>query len=464
MSNKQKTLKSPISFEGVGLHTGVYTKMTIKPAPENTGYIFKRIDQPEPNEILAVADNVADTSRSTTIENKNIKVITIEHVLASLYGMGIDNALIELDNIEVPILTGNAKPYIDKILEVGIITQNTEKEYYVIKKSITFSDEEKGNEFVTFPDDSLTLNVLIDYNSTVLGHQYATLNNIEEFPTEIAPAKTFVFFRELEYLYDHNLIKGGSLENALVIVEKESTQEDFDRLADKLGRPRVKYKGRGILNDQDLLFNNEPARHKLLDLLGDLALIGVPIKGKILAKRPGHSVNVDFVKKLRQDYKARKLKGDIPEIDPTIEPIYDINKIRKILPHRPPFLLVDKVMTFNENSIIAVKNVTMNEPFFVGHFPEEPVMPGVLIVEAIAQAGGILVLSGVDEPEKYSTYFLKINNVKFRKKVIPGDTLIFRCTYLAPVKRGIVTMHGEAFVGQDLVCDGEFTAQIVKNK
>lgn len=462
--SQQKTLKGAISFEGIGLHTGVYTKMTIKPAPENTGYVFKRIDLPEPNEVQAIVDNVSDTSRSTTIEYNGVKVITIEHVLSALYALEIDNAIIELDNVEVPILTGNSKPFVDEILRVGIVEQNAKKEYYIIKKSIIYTDDERGSEIITFPDENLSINVMIDYNSSVLGNQYAILNSLKDYPKEIAPSKTFVFFRELEYLFDHNLIKGGSLENAIVIVEKESTQEDFDRLADKMGKPRVKYKGRGILNEQDLIFHNEPARHKILDLLGDLALIGVPIKGRILAKRPGHAVNVDFVKKLREDYKTRKLKGDVPEIDLTATPLMDINHIKKILPHRPPFLLVDKVMSITKDSIIAIKNVTMNEAFFVGHFPDEPVMPGVLIVEAIAQTGGLLVLSEVEDPEKYSTYFLRIGNVKFRKKVVPGDVLIFRCTYLTPIKRGIVTMHGEAFVGNELVCDGEFTAQIVKNK
>lgn len=464
MSDKQKTIAKSISFEGIGLHSGVYSHMTINPAEANTGYVFKRIDLPEQPEILAIVENVVETSRSTTIELNGVKVMTVEHVLSALYGLGIDNALIEIDNIEVPILNGNAKLYVEAVLNVGSLEQEADKEYFILKKSISYIEEDKGIEIITFPDDNLSLNVMIDYNSAVLGHQYATLNNLSEYPSEIAPAKTFVFVKELEYLFDHNLIKGGSIENALVIMEKGLTQEDLDRLADKINRPHVHTKESGILNDEDLIFLNEPARHKLLDLIGDLALVGMPVKGKILAKRPGHAANIEFVKKLRQEIKKKKLKGDIPEYDALAEPVYDIIGIRKLLPHRPPFLLVDRISTLTENSIIGIKNVTMNEPFFVGHFPEEPVMPGVLIVEAIAQTGGILVLSSVEEPERYSTYFLKINYVKFRRKVVPGDTLIFRCTYLAPIKRGIVTMHGEAFVGQELACDGEFTAQIVKNR
>jgi len=385
-------------------------------------------------------------------------------VMSAAYGLGIDNLLIEIDSVEVPILTGNSKPYVDQILKVGLKDQTAEKEFFEIKQSYHYADEEKGIEIMTFPDDEFSVHVMIDYHSAVLGHQYATLNSIDEYEKEIAPAKTFVFLRELEFLLENNLIKGGSLDNALVIIEKGVSQEELDRLADKFHKPRVKTIDQGILNEKDLIFSNEPARHKLLDLIGDFALVGMPVKGKILATRPGHASNVEFAKKVRQEIKKRKIKGNIPEVDLYAEPIVDIAGIRKLLPHRPPFLFVDKAMQITENSIIAVKNVTMNEPFFVGHFPEEPVMPGVLIIEAIAQAGGILVLSNVDEPEKYSTYFLKIDKVKFKRKVIPGDTLIFRCSYIAPMKRGIVTMHGEAFVGQELACEGDFTAQIIKNK
>jgi len=464
MAVKQRTISKAVNLQGEGLHTGKFANITIKPAPENHGIIFVRIDLEGRPEVEALVENVVDTERSTTIEKNGARITTVEHVMSALYGLEIDNAIIEIDSLETPILTGNAKPYVDKILEVGIVEQNADKEFFVIKNSITYSDEEKGIELLTFPDDQFSVHVMIDYKSTVLGHQYATLNHLDDYATQIAPCKTFVFLRELEYLLDNNLIKGGSLENAIVIIERGVSQEELDRLADKFNKPRVKAIEKGILNAQDLIFTNEPARHKLLDVIGDLALVGMPIKGKILATRPGHTSNIEFAKKIRQEIKNRKIKGKIPEIDTTKKPLMDINKIKELLPHRPPFLLVDKVMELNENSIITMKNVTMNEPFFLGHFPNEPVMPGVLIVEAMAQSGGLLVLSSVDEPHRYSTYFLKIDKVKFKRKVVPGDTLIFKCEYLAPTRRGVVTMHGEAYVGNELACEGDFIAQIIKNK
>lgn len=464
MIENQRTISKVLNFEGEGLHTGVYAHITLNPAPVNHGIKFKRIDLDEQPIVEALIENVVDTARSTTIEKNGGKIITIEHVMSAVYGLGIDNIMIEIDNIEVPILTGNSKPYVDKIIQTGIVEQEAKKEYFEIKKSFHYADEEKGIEIMTFPDDGFSVHVMIDYQSSVLGHQYATLNNLSDYSTEIAPAKTFVFLRELELLLEHDLIKGGSLDNALVIIEKGVSQNELDRIADKFNKPRVQTIDQGILNEKDLIFGNEPARHKLLDLIGDFALVGMPVKGKILATRPGHASNVEFAKKIRQEIKKRKIKGHIPEVDITKKPEFDINKIRQLLPHRPPFLLVDKAIEIKNNRIIAVKNVTMNEPFFTGHFPEEPIMPGVLIVEALAQAGGILVLSTVDKPELYSTYFLKIDKVKFKRKVVPGDTLIFRCAYIAPVKRGIVTMHGEAFVGQELACEGDFTAQIIKNK
>ncbi len=464
MAEKQKTIAKPISFEGEGLHTGGYAKLTLKPAPEHFGIKFKRIDLEGQPIVEALVENVVDTARSTTIEKNGARVVTVEHVMSAVYGLGIDNLLIELNAPETPILSGNSEPFVNGIIQAGIENQNSNKEFFEIKKSYHYNDEEKGIEIMTFPDDEFSVHVMIDYHSAVLGHQYATLNNLSEYIKEIASAKTFVFLRELEFLLDNNLIKGGSLDNALVIIEKGVSQEELDRLADKFNKPRVKAIDQGILNEKDLIFSNEPARHKLLDLIGDFALVGMPVKGKILATRPGHSSNIEFAKKVRQEIKKRKIKGNIPDVDLNAKPAVDIALIRKLLPHRPPFLLVDKALEVQDNSIIAVKNVTMNEPFFVGHFPDEPIMPGVLIVEAIAQTGGILVLSGVDEPEKYSTYFLKIDKVKFKRKVVPGDTIIFRCTFIAPIKRGIVTMHGEAFVGQELACEGDFTAQIVKNK
>ncbi|MBN2663076.1 MAG: bifunctional UDP-3-O-[3-hydroxymyristoyl] N-acetylglucosamine deacetylase/3-hydroxyacyl-ACP dehydratase [Bacteroidales bacterium] len=464
MAEKQKTIARPLNFEGEGLHTGVFAHLTFKPAPENHGIKFKRIDLEGQPSVEALVENVVDTARSTTIEKNGARVVTVEHVMSAVYGLGIDNLIVEIDAVETPILSGNSKPFVDEILRVGLVEQNAEKEFFEIKKSFHYSDEDKGIEIMTFPDDEFSVNVMIDYHSAVLGHQYATLDHIGDYASEIASAKTFVFLRELEFLLENNLIKGGSLDNALVIIEKGVTQDELNRLADKFNKPRVKAIDQGILNEKDLIFRNEPARHKLLDLIGDFALVGMPVKGKILATRPGHASNIEFAKIIRQEIKKRKIKGNIPEVDLNAPPFANINQIKKLLPHRPPFLLVDKAIEVTDNSIIAVKNVTMNEPFFVGHFPDEPVMPGVLIVEAIAQTGGILVLSGVDDPSKYSTYFLKIDKVKFKRKVIPGDTLIFRCTFIAPMKRGIVTMHGEAFVGQEIACEGDFTAQIVKNK
>lgn len=464
MADKQKTISKPITLEGEGLHTGQFAKLTFKPAPENYGIKFKRTDLENQPEVEAVVENVVDTSRSTTIEKNGARIITVEHVMAAIYGLGIDNLIVEIDTIETPILTGNSQPFVDALKKAQIIEQNEDKEYFIIKKSYTYSDEEKGIELMTFPDDEYSLHVMIDYKSAVLGHQYATLNKLDEFEEEIAAAKTFVFLRELEFLYDNDLIKGGSLDNALVIIEKGVEQDELDRLSDKLGTPRIEAIEQGILNHEDLIFSNEPARHKLLDVIGDLALVGMPIKGKILATRPGHASNVEFAKIIRQEIKKRKIKGNVPDVDIFAKPVYDINEIKKLLPHRPPFLLVDKALQLTKNKIVAVKNVTMNEPFFVGHFPDEPVMPGVLIVEALAQAGGILVLSGVDKPELYSTYFLKIDKVKFKRKVIPGDILIFNCEYISPMKRGIVTMHTEAYVGNELACEGELTASIVKNK
>lgn len=464
MAEKQKTIKSPITLKGEGLHTGNPVELTIKPAPINHGYKFQRIDLENKPIINAIVENVVDTSRSTTIEENGARIITVEHILSALYGLEIDNALIEIDSPETPILDGSAKQYVEEILKVGTQEQDAFKDFFVIKNSITFSDEEHGIELMTFPDDNFTLNVMIDYKSAVLGNQYATLNSLSEYKDQIAPCKTFVFLRELEFLLKNNLIKGGSLDNAIVIIEKGVEQDELDRLADLFNKPRVKAKRQGILNEKDLIFPNEPARHKLLDLLGDLALVGVPIKGKILATRPGHSSNIEFAKKIKQEIKNRKLKKNIPIFDLTKEPVADINKITELLPHRPPFLLVDKIVHMTNIEVVGVKNVTMNEPFFVGHFPNEPVMPGVLIVEAMAQTGGILVLGNVENPELYSTYFMKIDKVKFKRKVIPGDTLVFRLELISPIRRGIVNMRAEAYVGENIVCEGDLTAQIIKNK
>lgn len=465
MSEKQKTISKPITLTGAGLHTGIDVTITFNPAPENHGYVFKRVDLEGQPIVKATVENVIDTSRSTVIEANGARVGTVEHVLSAAYGLEIDNLLIEINAPETPILDGSAKYYVKALQEAVIVDQEADKEFFVVKSSINYSDEEHGIEIMTFPDDTLSLNVMIDYNSSVLGNQYATLSSLKEYKNDISECKTFVFLRELEFLLKNNLIKGGSLDNALVIIEKETTQDELDRIADLFNKPRVEVtKKQGILNQDDLIFPNEPARHKLLDLLGDIALIGMPIKGKILATRPGHYSNVEFAKKIRQVIKKSKSKNSAPAYNPSVPPLIDINEIKKLLPHRPPFLLVDKIIEMTSNEIIGVKNVTMNEPFFVGHFPEEPIMPGVLIVEAMAQAGGILVLNSVDEPEKYSTYFMKIDKVKFKKKVVPGDTLIFKCEFLTPIRRGIANMRAQAFVGDSIVTEGEFMAQVIKTK
>lgn len=463
MAEKQKTIAKSASLQGIGLHTGIDVTITFKPAPENHGYVFQRVDLDEKPLIRAMIENVVDTSRSTVLEEHGARVGTVEHVLSAAYGLGIDNLLIEINAPETPILDGSAKLYVKVFSEAGIVEQEANKNFFIVTNNISYSDEENGIELMTFPDEDFSVNVMIDYNSSVLGNQYATLSSLDEYKEEIAECKTFVFLRELEFLLKNNLIKGGSLDNAIVIIEKETTQKELDRLADLFGKPRVKVKDRGILNDEDLIFPNEPARHKLLDLLGDLALVGVPIKGKILATRPGHSSNVEFAKKIKQVIKKKRGKNIAPVLDVS-DPLMNINDIKKILPHRPPFLLVDKILQMDSLEVIGLKNVTINEGFFAGHFPEEPVMPGVLIVEAMAQVGGILVLSTVSDPENYITYFMKMDKVKFKRKVVPGDTLIFKLELLSPIRRGIANMKGQAFVGEHVVAEGEFMAQITRDK
>lgn len=464
MTEKQTTLKGEVYFKGKGLHTGVDVNLTICPAEENSGYVFKRIDMEGEPTIDAIADNVIDTSRGTTIEQNGARVSTIEHVLASLYGLGIDNALIKVDGPEMPIMDGSAKGFVEKIQSVGIQEQEAERGFYVIKEKLVYSDPERGIEIAAYPDDSFSIDVLIDFNSRVLGNQYAQLLDMKDFAKQIAPCRTFVFFHELEVLLKNNLIKGGDLENAIVIMENEVAQEELDRIADLFNKPRVEVRPEGILNNLDLHFQNEPARHKLLDIVGDLALVGRSIKGKIIAKRPGHLANTELAKIIRKMARKEAMKPNVPVFDVNKPPLYDINKIKETLPHRPPFLLVDKIVHLDASYIVGVKNVTMNEPFFVGHFPEEPVMPGVLQIEAMAQVGGIFVLNTVPDPENYSTYFLKIDRVKFKRKVVPGDTLVFRLELLEPIRRGIANMYGQAFVGETLVMEGELLAQVIKNK
>lgn len=464
MIEKQTTLKSEIIFKGKGLHTGVDVVLVVCPAEESTGYVFKRVDLEGEPTIEAIADNVVDTSRGTTIEHNGVRVSTIEHVMAALSGLGIDNALIKINGPEMPIMDGSSRVFVEEIMKVGVKTQNAERGFYVIKEKLVYSDPEKGIEIAAYPDESFSVDVLIDYNSRVLGNQYAQLVDIKDFPVQIAPCRTFVFFHELEFLLKNNLIKGGDLQNAIVIMEKEAPQEELDRIADLFNKPHVHVKPEGILNNLDLHFPNEPARHKLLDIIGDLALVGRRIKGKIIAKRPGHHANTELAKIIRKMARKEAMKPNIPKFDLNQPPLLDILQIRNILPHRPPFLLIDKILHMDETTVTGMKNVTMNEDFFVGHFPDEPVMPGVLQIEAMAQVGGIFVLNTVPDPENYVTYFLKIDRVKFKRKVVPGDTIIFRLELLEPIRRGIANMFGQAFVGDNLVMEGEMLAQIIKSK
>jgi len=464
MAEKQRTLKAPVTLSGKGLHTGVQVKMTLNPAPDSHGYIFKRIDLPGQPLINALAENVVETSRGTTLEENGVKISTIEHVLASFVGMSIDNVLIEVDGPEAPILDGSAREIVEAIEKTGVVEQQTDRKYFILKEKLEYYDEKHGIHIIAYPDKIQSINVLIDYNSKVLGNQYASLEELENFKDEIAPSRTFVFLHELEFLARNNLIKGGDVDNAIVIVDRKVEQEELDRLAELFNKPKVKVQPEGILNNVDLRFPNEPARHKLLDLMGDLALVGRWFKAKIIATRPGHQSNNEFARALRQVMKKTALQKRVPAYNPNAEPIMDINDIKKKLPHRYPFLLVDKVIHLDEKSVVCVKNVTMNEPFFQGHFPGEPIMPGVLQIEAAAQAGGMLVLGTVSDPENYSTYFLKIDKVKFKRKVIPGDTLILKMDLLEPIRRGIALMYAEIFVGNQLVMEGELMAQIVKEK
>ena len=464
MSEKQRTLAKEVTLSGRGLHTGVNVNITFKPAPANHGYKFCRTDLPGKPIIDAIAENVTDTSRGTTLVQNDASVSTIEHALAALHGLRVDNALIELDGPEAPIMGGAAWKFTEAINSVGLTEQKEERNYFVVKQKIVYSDEEHGVDLIVYPDDHLSINVLIDYNSKVLGNQYAILDSIDDFEKDISRSRTFVFFHELEPLHRMGLIKGGDLDNAVVILEKEVEQEEIDRIALMFNRPGISKHTAGILNNTELRYPNEPARHKLLDILGDLALVGQPIKGKVVATRPGHYANTRLAKLIRQEIKKAHSKKNVPEYDPSVPPVYTLEDIKKRLPHRYPFLLVDKVISIDESTVVGIKNVTFDEHFFQGHFPDEPVMPGVLIVESLAQCGGLLILSGVDEPEKYSTYFLKIDKLKFKHKVVPGDTLILRMELVEPMRRGIVMMYGQAFVGSHLVAEGEMTAQVIKNK
>lgn len=459
---KQNTLAASFTLQGKGLHTGLEITITFNPAPENHGYKIKRLDLEGEPVIDAIAENVVNTQRGTVLSKGNVQVSTIEHAMAALYAMGVDNCLIEVNAPEFPILDGSASYYVENIKKVGLKEQDAAKDFYIVKNKIEVKDEESGSVITILPDDKFSVNVLISYNSPVLSNQYATLDNISDFADEIASSRTFVFVREIEMLLQNNLIKGGDLDNAIVIYDQKTSQESLDKLADMMAQPHKNIQELGYINNKPLVFENEPARHKLLDVIGDLALTGKAIKGRVIATHPGHGINNKIARLIRKDIKLNDVQA--PIYNPNATPIMDINRIRELLPHRYPFLLVDKIIELGENHIVGVKNITNDEPFFQGHFPQEPVMPGVLQVEAMAQTGGLLVLNSVDEPERYSTYFMKIDGVKFRQKVVPGDTLILRLELLAPIRRGISTMKGYVFVGDKLVSEAEFMAQIIKNK
>lgn len=460
--SKQRTLKGSFSLYGKGLHTGLSLTVTFNPAPENTGYKIQRIDLEDQPIIDAIAEKVVDTQRGTVLANGEARVSTVEHGMAALYALGIDNCLIQVNGPEFPILDGSAAMYVEKIQEIGIVEQNAEKDYYIIRHKLEVKDEETGSTITILPDDQFSITAMCSFQSKVINSQFATLDNIETFPTEIAPARTFVFVRDIVPLLDANLIKGGDLDNAIVIYEREVTQEQLDHLADVLKVPHMDATKVGYIQHKPLMWENECTRHKLLDIIGDMALIGKPIKGRIVATRPGHTINNKFARLMRKE--IRKHEVQAPIYNPNEKPVMDNIRIRQLLPHRYPMQLVDKIISMGPTSIVGIKNVTANEPFFQGHFPEEPVMPGVLQIEAMAQCGGLLVLNQLEEPERWSTYFMKIDEVKFRQKVIPGDTLLFRVELLHPVRHGISSMKGYMFVGDQVVSEASFTAQIVKNK
>ena len=461
-THKQKSLKGSFSLCGKGLHTGLSLTVTFNPAPENYGYKIQRIDLEGMPIIDAVAEHVVDTQRGTVLGKGDVRVSTVEHGLAALYALGIDNCLIQVNGPEFPILDGSAAMYITKIEEVGIEELNAPKDWYIIRKKIEVKDEETGSCITILPDEEFSLTAMCSFNSKFINSQFATLDKMDAFPTEIAQARTFVFVRDIEPLLKANLIKGGDLDNAIVIYEKQTTQERLDQLADFLKVPHMDATKLGYIQHKPLVWENECTRHKLLDIIGDMALIGKPIKGRIIATRPGHTINNKFARQMRREIRKHEIQA--PIYDPNDAPVMDNVRIRELLPHRYPMQLVDKVIALGATRIVGVKNITANEPFFQGHFPQEPVMPGVLQIEAMAQCGGLLVLNNLEEPERWSTYFLKIDDVKFRQKVVPGDTLMFKVDLLAPVRHGISSMKGYVFVGDHVVSEATFTAQIVKNK
>jgi UDP-3-O-[3-hydroxymyristoyl] N-acetylglucosamine deacetylase/3-hydroxyacyl-[acyl-carrier-protein] dehydratase len=459
--DKQHTLGASISISGTGLHTGVNVDMTLKPANPGFGFQFQRIDLPGMPVVKADCDLVTDTSRGTTLEQGDAKVSTVEHVLAALVGMGVDNCLIEINGPEIPIIDGSSMPFVEIIEEAGVIEQDAAKAWYTIDSNISFYDEVKRVEITAMPATEYKVTTLIDFNSPVLGTQHAQLKHLSEFRQEIAPCRTFCFLHELEALLAHNLIKGGDINNAIVVVDRPVGDEEMGRLAKIFGREKIEVKSEGYLNNLELRFPNEPARHKLLDVIGDLALIGYPIKAHIMASRPGHASNVAFARQIKQYIKKNKHTKDVPIYDPNQPPVYTLAQIEKTLPHRFPFLLVDKIIDLTDRCIVGIKNITYNEFFFQGHFPGNPVMPGVLQIEALAQTGGILCINAMPEGQ-YDTYFLKIDNCKFKQKVIPGDTMILKMELIEPIRRGICIMRGSVYVGNKLCTEADLTAQLVK--
>ena len=462
MIEKQKTLKGSFSLSGKGLHTGLPITITFNPAPENHGYKIKRIDLEDTPVINALAENVGGTQRGTVLMKGDVHVSTVEHAMAALYALGIDNCLIEVNAPEFPILDGSSIQYVEAIHKVGIEEQESEKDYYIVRSKMEVKDPETGSKLILLPDDQFCINSFIEFDSKYIPNQSASLDDMQDFEKEIANARTFVFVREIQKLLEAGLIKGGDLDNAIVIYERQISQEELNKLGDLLGVPYKDASELGYINNKPIQYPNEPARHKLLDIIGDMALIGKPIKGRVIATRPGHNINNKLARLIRKQIKQNEVQPPVYNVNK--EPVFDINKIKELLPHRYPFLMVDKIIEIGRKHIVGVKNITVNEPFFTGHFPQEPVMPGVLQVEAMAQVGGLLVLSGIEEPERYSTYFLKIDNVKFRQKVVPGDTLVFRLNMISDIRRGIAIMKGYAFIGENIVSEAEFTAQIVKNK
>lgn len=459
---KQLTLSTSFTVSGKGLHSGRELTAEFCPAPDNHGYKIQRTDLEGQPVIDCLAEYVTSTCRGTVLTKGDVTVSTIEHAMAALYAMGVDNCLIKVDGPEIPILDGSARPYVEAIENAGLTEQKLDKDFYIVKHKIEVADETTGSKIMILPDDEFSVEVKVNFDSPVLANQYASMEHVDDFAAGIAPARTFVFVREIEPLLKAGLIKGGDLDNAIVIYDSPMSEQALKDVASLVGVECPHIEKYGYINESPLQFENEPARHKLLDIIGDMALIGRPLKGKVIATKPGHGINTTMAKEIRRDIKRQDIQA--PVYDPNKEPVMDNNRIRELLPHRYPFLLVDKVIETGTQYIVGVKNVTTNEPFFQGHFPQEPVMPGVLMVEAMAQTGGLLVLSTVDEPERYSTYFMKIDNVKFRQKVIPGDTLLFHVSFMTEMRRGCAVMKGRAFVGEKVVCECEFMAQIVKNK